>query len=103
MSFLSHYSLLEVLAPTEEPLTLQEVKSWVRQDLTDDDALLTALIRRARARAERETGRCLVTRTLALGLDAFPCGVIHLPAPPLLDVTEVQYRDSAGLLQILDP
>lgn len=50
--------------PTSEPVTLAEVKDWLRVDWTADDALLSTLITRARAWAETITHRALATQTI---------------------------------------
>lgn len=41
-----------------EPVTLEEARKWLNMDadMTDDDALIGALIQSARIRAEHETG-----------------------------------------------
>lgn len=53
----------EIVAPAVEPLTLAEVKSHLRVDITDDDALITSLITAARQWVERGINRALITRT----------------------------------------
>ncbi len=47
--------------PAGEPLTLAEAKLHLRVDLSDDDALITALISAAREQAEFLTGQRLIT------------------------------------------
>jgi uncharacterized phiE125 gp8 family phage protein len=89
------YSLRVVTPPVEEPVSLTEAKLWLKQDVGEDDALITALIKAARGRAELETGRAFVTRTLELTLDAFPPadGAILLPHPPLASVVSLSYAE----------
>jgi len=55
-----------VIAPTEEPLTLDEAKlraglDWVAGD--PRDALMTGFIAAARAKVEHDTGLALLTQT----------------------------------------
>ncbi len=93
-----------VTPPEDEPLTLKQVKQQVRrEDVTDDDAyLLGILIPAARSRAEKETGRQLLTATWDLRLDRFPCGTfesIEIPKSPLLTVTGITYVDADGATQ----
>ena len=80
--------------PVEEPLTLSEAKTQCRVDTLDDDTLLIGLISAAREWCEKADWRAYVTQTLELWLDAWPAaGVIHIPRPPLQDVTSVVYYD----------
>lgn len=94
-----------ITAATEDPVTYQELKaSHLRVTGSEDDAYIDALIKAATRRTEIETGMSLITRTLRLTLDEFPCGrVIQLEKPPLLAVASVKYLDTAGVLQTLSP
>jgi uncharacterized phiE125 gp8 family phage protein len=92
-----------ITAPTEEPVTLTEVKLHCRVDGTDEDALLTGIIIPAARRfAEGRTGRALVTQTWELALDAFPAAEIELPMPPVQSITSVKYLDTTGVEQTID-
>lgn len=67
---------------------------------TTDDGLLAMLIAAARAAAEHELGRYLVSQTVDLHLDEFPeSNEIRLP--PLQSVSSVTYVDSDGATQTL--
>ena len=61
-----------ITPPAVEPVTLADAKAHLKVDTTDDDALITALITAARARAEWHTGRALITQSWTLWLDAWP-------------------------------
>ena len=61
-----------VAAPTTEPVSLEEAKAHLRIDTTDEDALISALIHTATARAEQFTGRALVTQTWRQTMDGWP-------------------------------
>lgn len=50
--------------PTSEPITLPDMKAWLRIEYSDDDALMSTLISRARAWAESVTHRALATQTI---------------------------------------
>jgi uncharacterized phiE125 gp8 family phage protein len=83
-------SLQLTTPPSAEPVTLDQAKAHLRVDTGDDDALITALISAARARAEWHTGRAFITQSWTLWLDAWPCnGVIEIPLPPLQSVASV--------------
>lgn len=90
-----------VTPPAAEPLTLDEAKLHLREDGTDQDDLIEALITATRMHAERRCRRSLVQQTLELTLPSFPCDtdVILLPRPPLISVESVKYVDFAGNLQ----
>ena len=87
-------SLTLITAPTEEPLRLQDVRSWLRIPTSDDDGLLNDLIKSAREEVERETRTQLVQATYDWSIQRF-CRVIELPLPPTVSVTHIKYDDSA--------
>lgn len=88
--------------PAVEPVTLAELKAHCRvdDDITADDAYLTALIQTARELAEHLTNRALVRQQLELSLPGFPLA-IELPMAPLISVESVEYIDSDGTEQTL--
>lgn len=91
-----------ITAPTLEPLTIQEVRDFLRVTSTDEDALLGRLILAARDALEDLTGRQLLTATWDLFLDRFPefdWEPLVVPRPPLLTVTSVTYLDTSGVSQ----
>jgi uncharacterized phiE125 gp8 family phage protein len=116
-------------APASEPVTLTEAKAWLRVDVTDDDQLITDLVKDAREYVENHTGMALITQSWLLTLDTFPPldmsymlvrqprawlpqtrqfqgsggGVIRLPKPPLQAVNSVKYLATDGTLTTLDP
>lgn len=64
-------SLVVSSAPSSEPLTLSDTKSYLRVDHSSDDSLITSLIIASRQLVEEHTGRALITQTLHLFLDGF--------------------------------
>lgn len=86
------------LAPSVEPVTLAEAKSWLRVEVTDDDVLIINLIRAARIKAEAETCRAFITQTWDLKADKF-ADSIALPMPPYQSITSVKYIDTDGAEQ----
>jgi uncharacterized phiE125 gp8 family phage protein len=86
-----------ITGPISEPVSLAEAKAQCRVDVTDDDALLTALIVAAREEVERHTWHAMVSQTLELVLDRWPaCTFVELPRPPLASVTSIKYKDADG-------
>ncbi len=59
-------------APAVEPLTLAEVKRWLRVDHADDDGLIGSLIKGARERIEARTGRAVIAQPWRIVLDRWP-------------------------------
>ncbi len=101
--------LERIVDPTEQPLSLSEVKAHLRVDYTGEDTLIGALISSATQHMEGRhgiLGRALVTQTWDYYLDAWPVEVsgrrkrrIEIPLPPLSSVTGVYYRDTEGVEQ----
>lgn len=107
------YRLVETTPPASEPLTLAEVKTYLRVDHSNDDSLVTGMISAARQLCEGYTGRSLITRSYSLYLDRWPGkassawfdgvregadiplydGALPLPKPPLLSVTQINVYD----------
>jgi len=105
-----------------EPVTLAEAKAYARVDISDDDALITALISAARRRVEKETGLALLTQSWVAVLDRWPdsasggglsspwwdgvregplmmlspSSVIEIPKRPFQAVTQIRLRDAYG-------
>lgn len=87
-----------VTEPSEEPVTLTEVRDHTRVEISDDDLLLQNQITAAREHLERATNRAFVTQTWKVVLDEFPDGnePIVLPKPPLRAVNSVKYTTDDG-------
>ena len=95
-------SLTLVTPPAVEPLSLEEAKSHLRVNFNDDDAIIQLYIQAARSYVDGEDGflgRCLVTQTWLLTLDAFPTDEIKIPLPPLQSIASITYDDPAGVSQ----
>lgn len=89
--------------PTQEPLSLSDLKDRLQVDHDDDDAVLSSLLTAARQKVESWEWRTHLTKTLTLTLDRFPRGgVIYLPFPPVQSVTSVTYVTSAGVSTVID-
>jgi len=86
-----------VTPPSEEPITLEEVRDHLRIDSTDQDATMTGYLVAARVLAELWCRRAFITQTRDLWLEAWPCADrIEIPSPPLQSVTWVKYYDTAN-------
>jgi uncharacterized phiE125 gp8 family phage protein len=121
---------LQVISlPGTEVVTLDDAKAWCRIEIDDDDDLVQGLIVAAREWCETYLKRSFVPRQYLFTIDYFPnrlvffpstivwenyfmnsrlypyaqAQIIFLPKPPLVSVDEVQYYDTEGNLQSLDP
>ena len=74
---LKSYTL--VTPPASEPVALPDVKTFLRIDGTEDDAILTSLIASARRMGEEYTKRSFITQTWQLVMDRFLQRVISVP------------------------
>lgn len=103
-----------VTAPEEEPLTLDEAKTHLRLEATEDDAFVEACITGARQWAEEHLWRGLVTQEWELVVPEFPCTEDGLELPkgnltadlvgdpaPSSPIVSVKYLDPDGALQTL--
>lgn len=94
-----------VTPPTEEPLTLDEVRWYLKLPSTREDDHVKSLISSARAYVEGTTGRALIKQKWKLRFKPpYPKKSplikreedtlkIHLPYPPLLSVEEVKMKE----------
>lgn len=114
--------------PTTEPVTLDDAKVAARVDLTytDEDSFITSLIVSARRVCETILKTAFIYRTILYRADNYPAGggyfnratramgpgmgwlptnnfPVHIPTSPLASIVSIQYLDSTGVLQTLDP
>lgn len=83
--------------PTHEPVTLEEVKTFLRVSHGGDDALLTTTIKAARLWLEDYQGRAFITQTRTVTADGWPLncrGEIDLFRAPVASITSITYRDT---------
>ena len=87
-----------VAEPTTEPVTLAEVKLFLRllPDDTSEDDFISGLIAAAREYCENFTGRALATQTIMLYLDSIPSEV-EVPMPPLQSVDKIEVIDADNI------
>lgn len=93
---------LSVVTPAdEEPISLEEAKQHLRQDLDDDDVMLAvAYLPAAREACENYLSRALITQTLRQTFACWP-ECMRLERAPHQSVTSIQYVDVDGATQTL--
>jgi len=79
-----------VTAPSVEPVTLDEMKLYLKVDTDADDSYITSLIKAARISAEEITRRAFITQTVRVWFKYDELeNPLELPFPPLQEVTEI--------------
>lgn len=109
-------SLSLITGPAAEPVSVSDLKTHLRVDITDDDAYITSLGKVARRMVENITGRRLVRQQWRIRQDDFPSSmpqrrsmllftlsVLHLPGldrfiqfplAPITSVDSFTYTDA---------
>ncbi|MFD1675411.1 head-tail connector protein [Alicyclobacillus fodiniaquatilis] len=95
-------ALKQVTAPANEPLGLDDVKTYLRVDGDDEDTFITSLITAARTYCETFQNRAYLTQTFDLTLDHFPRFPLSLPRPPLQSVESFTYIDKDAVSTLWD-
>lgn len=97
------WTLERTVAPTIEPVTLDEIRDHLNIEDSAHEATTLAYLLVAREAIEKqELSRALLTQTWKLRLDRWPSsGQIRLPRPPLQSVSSITYIDSNGASQTL--
>lgn len=92
-------SVKEITRPSKLPVTLQEVKAYLRVDTTDEDTVIASLIAAATDAAINFLGRALVPQKFEAYFESFDYPALRkLPYFPILSVESVFYKDSSGVV-----
>jgi uncharacterized phiE125 gp8 family phage protein len=92
-------------APAVEPVSLAEAKSWLREDASDEDQLIQALVVSARMTLEAYTRRFFVAQDWRLIFDAWPPSVradstLIIPFAPFQTVNAIRIYDVENVAQV---
>jgi|YNPBryulayer2012_1023412.scaffolds.fasta_scaffold00014_81 uncharacterized phiE125 gp8 family phage protein len=82
--------------PAVEPITIAELKLYLRIDHSVEDDLLGLIIKTARQHVEMITNRALILQKWEWYLDDWWEGILNIPRPPLISVDQIKYRDENG-------
>lgn len=83
--------------PAVEPITLSEMKAYLRLDDDAEDELVAGLIKAARLMIECASRRVLIEQRWRIVMDDWPQGgKVLLPIAPLLAVDGIRVFDAAG-------
>jgi len=89
--------------PAVEPVPLADVKTYLRVEHDADDDVITGLIAAARAQAEAQTRRALITQTWQLRRDSWPGdGRLMVVPAPLRQIVAARVYDSGGAPHAID-
>ena len=83
-------------APSIEPITNSDVKTYARIDGSSENTLINGFIQAVREATEKFLGRALINQTITVSMDSWPVSPIELPRPPLVSVTEVRTLGEDG-------
>ncbi|MES2905719.1 MAG: head-tail connector protein [Pseudomonadota bacterium] len=91
-----------ITPPSEEPITLAELKAHLRLENDDEDDLLSRMISAARLHVESITRRVLVEQGWRAYLDRWPVKrKVALPVAPVNAITQVRVYNDAGDASII--
>ena len=86
-------SLINIVSPSEEPVTLAEAKLYLRVDNIDEDTLINQIIKTARISAEKYIGKSLITQQWRLSFDKYAPMEVYLRRGPIQTVDSVKFFD----------
>lgn len=96
-------SLRLITPATALPVSLATAKQHLRVEHSEDDALITSMIRAAARTAEQQMCRALMSQTWQLLIDEFPAAEIRLERPRVQSITSIVYVNTAGADVTLNP
>lgn len=97
-------TLAIITPPAAEPVTIADLRAYLRLSGSEEDTLLADLIAAARGHVEQATRRALITQGVRVYLDRWPAGrIVRLPVAPVASVEAVTVYDADGVPNVLDP
>lgn len=92
-------SLKLLTGPTVEPVTLADMKNYLRVVGTDEDSLITNQIAAARQKVEKILGRALITQSW-IKVSSISLRRITIEYPPLQSITSIKTYDDADVATV---
>lgn len=90
-----HYSKV-ITAPTELPVTIEEIRAQLNIDGTEQDDFLLQKATVAVGMCERYAGLSFITQTRRVTLSVFNCKDVILPYGPVQEISKFSYVDADG-------
>jgi len=88
-------------APATEPISLSEAKSFLRVDTTDDDTLITGLIKTATNQCELSIDKSLITKKYKLSLYEKMERFLVLPHRPIQSIESITKYEEDGTSDVI--
>ena len=88
--------------PAVEPLSLSEVKTFLRIDHNNEDKLLNDIVKAALIVAEEQTGRSMITQSWRISYDDCPPQALDLTHGPIQSITSVKVIAEDGSETTID-
>lgn len=82
--------------PSVEPITVDEVKLWARIDGTDEDTVLSEMIKSIRRQVELYIHRSLIKQKIEMILDFWPDREVELPMGKIVSFEKIELLDQDG-------
>lgn len=93
-----------VAGPAVEPITLDEMRAYLRLDGPQEDDLVATLIKAARLLVEAQARLILIEQSWRLVLDRWPADrILRLPFAPIIAVDAISLLDGAGAVTVASP
>jgi len=90
--------------PATEPVSLADMKTYLRVVDEADDDLIASLIEASRTAVETATGRLLIRQTWRIVLDAWPeCRILRVPLAPFAWLAAARVADATGTMVDVPP
>lgn len=90
--------------PAGEPVSLADMKAFLRVEYDADDEVIASLIASARLHIEAQTRRALLMQVWRLTRDVWPAGgIVPLLPVPLIEVEAVRVFRADGGADAIDP
>jgi uncharacterized phiE125 gp8 family phage protein len=90
--------------PAVEPVTLAEMKTYLRVDDDAEDELIAGLVKAARLTVEAASRRILIGQRWRVMLDRWPqAGAVPLPLCPLISIESITIIDASGTATEISP
>ena len=87
-------TITEVAEPTYEPVSLAEMKDYLKVDTTDDNTLISALIHTARKQVENELGGLAIVKRNFTQKQSGGLERLEILKSPLNSIASIVYYDS---------
>jgi len=93
-------NLVQIVAPSDEPLSLEDAKTFMHILENDEDALIESMIASAREYAENYTNRQFELATFELTNDCLYSG-LTIPKSTVTEISKIEYMDEDGVYQTM--